>query len=85
MHLSAYLSSERGRAAALARALGVKPVVVSRWGSGAKPVPIERCLAVERVTDGLVRRQDLRPKDWWVVWPELQVTQAITTTEATNV
>ncbi|WP_294261546.1 Cro/CI family transcriptional regulator [uncultured Comamonas sp.] len=84
MRLSTYLSAERGRAAALARALGVKPVVVSRWGSGAKPVPIERCLAVERATDGLVSRQDLRPKDWWVMWPEFQATQAITTTEASN-
>lgn len=78
------MSAERGRAAALARALGVKPVVVSRWGSGAKPVPIERCLVVERATEGLVSRQDLRPTDWWVIWPELQTTQAMTTGETTN-
>ena len=26
---------------------------------------------VERATDGLVTRQQLRPKDWALIWPEL--------------
>ncbi len=71
MHISDYLSAERGRAALLARSLGVKPVVVARWGSGDKPVPIGRCLAIERATMGQVRRRDLRPLDWQEIWPDL--------------
>lgn len=71
MLISDYLTAERGRAASLARCLGVKPVVISRWSSGAKPVPVERCLAIERITGGLVSRRDLRPKDWHEIWPEL--------------
>ena len=71
MLLSIYFSSGRGRAASLARALGVRPVVVSRWGAGTKPVPVERCAAIERATQGAVARQDLRPDDWQDIWPEL--------------
>ena len=71
MLLSTYFSSGRGRAASLARALGVRPVVVSRWGAGIKPVPVERCAAIERATQGAVARQDLRPDDWRDIWPEL--------------
>lgn len=66
-----YLSAERGRAASLAKTLGVKPVVISRWNSGAKPIPVERCLAIERATGGVVGRKDLRPNDWADIWPEL--------------
>jgi len=31
----------------------------------------ERCPAIERATNGAVRRQDLRPDDWHLIWPEL--------------
>lgn len=27
--------------------------------------------SLERVTDGLLTRQSLRPNDWTVIWPEL--------------
>lgn len=72
MNLSQYLQSAgRGEAARLARELGVKPVVVSRWQSGAKPVPTDRCAPLERLTELKVRRWHLRPLDWHEIWPEL--------------
>ena len=45
--------------------------MVSQWASGTKPVPIERCPAIERATSGAVTRRDLRPDDWHCIWPEL--------------
>lgn len=35
-----------------------------QWLSNARPVPVERCSAIERATNGAVTRRDLRPKDW---------------------
>ncbi|WP_164855551.1 transcriptional regulator [Bordetella avium] len=29
------------------------------------------CVGLERATDGAVTRQDLRPADWHLIWPEL--------------
>lgn len=71
MNLPDYLSAERGRGAALAAAVGVTPVMVSQWSGGIKPVPPERCVAIEQATSGVVTRRDLRPKDWHLIWPEL--------------
>lgn len=34
-------------------------------------VPIEHCVAIERLTAGAVTRRDLRPGDWYRIWPEL--------------
>lgn len=34
-------------------------------------MPAERCYPIERHTGGAVRRWDLRPTDWWEIWPEL--------------
>lgn len=29
------------------------------------------CVSIERNSLGAVRRWDLRPSDWWKIWPEL--------------
>lgn len=60
-----------GGASALARDLGLTPTTVSEWKTGKRSVPIERCVDVERLTSGAVTRMDLRPDDWWRIWPEL--------------
>lgn len=60
-----------GSASALARLLNVKPPTIFEWRNGERPVPIERCVEIERATDGDVRRWDLRPEDWHRIWPEL--------------
>jgi len=55
----------------LADLVGVSPYNVNQWASGVRPVPIEKCVAIERVTNGAVTRKDLRPDDWQLIWPEL--------------
>ena len=70
MKLRTYIDQKRGRASSLARALKITPVLVSQWAGG-RPVPIERCPAIEAATGGAVLRSDLRPDDWWLIWPEL--------------
>lgn len=65
MLLKQYLSEERGRAAEIARSLGIVPVLLSQWSTGARRVPAEHCPAIERATGGAVRCEDLRPDvDW---------------------
>ncbi len=54
-----------GGQSALARLLGVKPPSVNEWVKGHRPIPAERCPAIERATSGAVRCEDLRPDvDW---------------------
>jgi DNA-binding transcriptional regulator YdaS (Cro superfamily) len=48
-----------GTAAALARQLGVKPMLISHWKN--RGVPPNRCKAIEKATGGKVRATDLRP------------------------
>lgn len=67
---------KRGRQAWLVKELGAPQPDVSCWVRGKRPVPVLRCLAIERATDGLVTRKDLRPNDWMRYWPELAQEQA---------
>ncbi len=60
MTLRRYLHAARGRQVALARALRVSPSLVSMWASGARRIPIARCLTIERATRGQVRAGGLR-------------------------
>lgn len=69
MKLLEYIRVERGRAAQLARALGVRPVMIHQWATGQKPVPLARCMPIEAATSGVVARCDLRD-DAQVHWPE---------------
>lgn len=70
MNLTTYLE-ESGKANTLAKAIGVSPVMISLWKTGARAIPIERCSDIERATNGAVSRRDLRPDDWERIWPEL--------------
>lgn len=70
MKLKDYVA-ERGVTASLARQIGAQPQLMWQWASGVRPVPIERCVAIERATEGAVTRRDLRPDDWHEIWPEL--------------
>lgn len=54
-----------GGTVALATALQVKAATVSGWIVGKRPVPLERCPVIERLTANRVTRKDLRPDvDW---------------------
>lgn len=64
MKLRDYIDAQRGRAAALARALDINPALISQWASS-RGVPSERCIEIERATEGTVRCEELRPDiDW---------------------
>lgn len=48
-------------------------VQIRQWQhgyAGRKPGP-GYCAAIERATRGQVTRQDLRPADFWRIWPDL--------------
>lgn len=61
-----------GGQAALSRQLGVTAAAVNQWLKGLRPVPARHCVAIEAATKGAVTRQDLRPNDWQLIWPELK-------------
>ena len=71
MNLDDYLSEPGRSNAALAAAVRVSPVLISQWRTGVRSVPVERCVAIEQATCSSVTRIDLRPNDWWQIWPEL--------------
>lgn len=60
-----------GGQAALAGAVGVKQQHVWNWLNRKGIVPADRCAAIEQATGRAVMRWDLRPDDWWKIWPEL--------------
>lgn len=65
MNLRTYIDQQRGRAAALGRALEVAPVLISQWANKTRPIPAERCPAIEKATGGAVTCEELRPDvDW---------------------
>ncbi|MEJ3621069.1 transcriptional regulator [Brachymonas wangyanguii] len=39
---------------------------------GYKPCGIPLAVSIERATSGAVTRQDLRPDDYWRIWPDLE-------------
>jgi DNA-binding transcriptional regulator YdaS (Cro superfamily) len=71
MELQQHLSQERGRLKSLAKTCGFTQSFLSQLALGVRPVPVQRCSCIEKATGFVVRRWDLRPKDWWVIWPEL--------------
>lgn len=59
-----------GSQAELARLIGAAgQSTVGNWLNRGGVVPVEYCARVEKVTG--VTRQELRPKDYAIIWPEL--------------
>lgn len=57
---------------ALAKTLGYDDLRnVSAWANGLRPFPPEHCTTIERESSGQVTRQELRPHDFWKIWPDL--------------
>lgn len=71
MDLSNYLASKKITQASFAVRLGVSQGLIYQWLTGRRPIAIDKCVAIERATDGEVGRRDLRPIDWHLIWPEL--------------
>ncbi|MGE3346074.1 MAG: YdaS family helix-turn-helix protein [Ramlibacter sp.] len=61
MKLNQWLQQQRGRQAALAAHLGMKPPTVSDWGAGQKQIPLVHCPAIQEFTGGAVTCEELRP------------------------
>lgn len=71
MNLLTYIEAERGRAARLAKSMGKSASFVTQMAHGKRPVPALHAVAIERDTGGQVRRWDMRPEDWHLLWPNL--------------
>jgi DNA-binding transcriptional regulator YdaS (Cro superfamily) len=76
MNLHEYLNSEGALTVAqLRERIGVKSdAQIKQWQYGwadRQPGP-QYCVAIEDATKGRVRRWDLRPDDWHLIWPELK-------------
>ena len=56
-----------GSQAALAIALKVTKAAVGQWKDAGRRVPAEHCPAIERLTGGQVRCEELRPDVAWGV------------------
>jgi DNA-binding transcriptional regulator YdaS (Cro superfamily) len=74
MNFKTWIESERGRALALSKSIGVPPSFVSKMVNGEKAIPAEHCKAIEAFSDGVVTCQEMRPTDWHKYWPELAQT-----------
>jgi DNA-binding transcriptional regulator YdaS (Cro superfamily) len=79
MKLHDYLDSGGATALELAVKVGVSPAQLRQWVhgyAGRIPGPAN-CVAIERATGGKVTRKDLRPDDWFLIWPELDGAEAL--------
>ena len=77
MKLHDYLDSGGATALELAAKVGVSPAQMRQWVygyAGRIPGPAN-CVAIERATGGKVTRKDLRPDDWFLIWPEMDGAQ----------
>lgn len=66
-----------GSQRAIASVLVVTPATVNQWISGLRPIPEDRCPAIESATTGAVTCEELRPDVRWVRikdkdWPHPQ-------------
>lgn len=74
MTLDEYLSRPGAESAtSFAGSLQINPDQVRQWRhryEGREPIPAT-CVLIEEATNCMVRRWDLRPSDWHLIWPEL--------------
>lgn len=71
MNLQGYINEERGNATRLALSLEIPLTYLSQMATGDRSVSPEKAFAIETATDGKVTRRELRPDDFWRIWPDL--------------
>ena len=59
-----------GSQALLASHLTIKQPTVSEWSRGERPVPADRAADIERITEGVVPCEDIRPDLEWARIPD---------------
>ncbi len=60
---------QAGSQSALAKALGVTPPLIYQLATGRTAVSVQIAVRIEQKFG--ISRRDLRPADWWTIWPEL--------------
>jgi len=71
MNIDTYLKVKNISQSSFAELIGVSLGMVNQWISGHRPISPEKCVTIEKATQGKVTRKDLRPDDWHLIWPEL--------------
>lgn len=72
MDLKTYFSTaERGEAARVAKEMEISASYLSQMISGASPISPARAVQFEQVLAGSVKREDIYPDEWHLIWPEL--------------
>ncbi len=54
-----------------ARRCGTTYMHLKNVAFSGKSCGVQLAVAIERESAGAVTRRDLRPHDWWLIWPEL--------------
>lgn len=67
MDLKTYTATP-GAASRLAKRLSIPPALVSQWTATQepRPIPLPRCIEIERETAGAVTCEEMRPDAAWV-------------------
>jgi DNA-binding transcriptional regulator YdaS (Cro superfamily) len=71
MKLIDYLSEKNISQSELATFLKKTAGRVGHWCRGVDLPPPAVCVSIEKWSNGIVTRKDLRPNDWQDFWPEL--------------
>ncbi len=85
MKLRDYLDTlPRGGIAEFAGKVSISPVYLSQLaaGQGGREPSPELCVLIERASDDIVTRPELRPDDWQAIWPEVRRKEPRTTDKA---
>ncbi len=70
MDLSNYLETSGVSQSELCRLIVAHAPDLSRWRDGTRPVPQDRCPAIEKATGGAVTCEELRPDLTWSRIPD---------------
>lgn len=71
MTLDEWCGAKWGRTKKLSRALNINNSFLHRMRRGQAPIPAAMAVKIEIATGKQVTRKDMRPNDWFEIWPDL--------------
>ena len=71
MNLKKYCAEVESGKSELSKQMGVSEDQIYQWANGVRMARPESCVRIEALTGGKVTRQELRPNDFWLIWPDL--------------